>query len=542
MASELTAADAGGISADSLQRRKFLAGGGLAMLGASSLGGLLAGIPAQAVADGINAPRTRPAAALADIVALDAVALSAAIRARQVSCRETMQAYLGQIERINPSVNAIVSLQDGDDLLRQADQRDLQLARGEYMGWLHGMPHAVKDLAETAGIRTTFGSPLFKDYVPRQDDILVERIKRHGAIIIGKTNTPEFGLGSNTYNPNFGVTRNAYDQSKVAGGSSGGAAVALALKMVPVADGSDMMGSLRNPAAFNNIYGFRPTVGVVPAGPDPELFLGQLATDGAMGRTVTDLAMLLSTEAGYDARAPLSIRENPAGFTQSLQRDFRGMRVGWLGDFNGYLPLAEGILALCRSSFATFEVLGCKVEQATLDFAPERMWQTWLTLRHSSLAGGLGDSYLDPAKRALMKPELVWEIEGGMKLRVTDFYKASKARSALYQAFNKMFTQFDYVLLPTAQTFPFSIDEHWPKRIAKRDMDTYHRWMEVVIPASLSGSPAISVPLGFGAQGLPMGLQIIGRRGADLAVLQLAYAYEQATQWVQRRPPPLLTA
>ncbi|HWX03824.1 amidase [Collimonas sp.] len=540
MTSELTSNNPGEGSADSPQRRKFLTDGSLAMLGASSVGGLLAGMSSQAAADGNHAGSARPAAAQADIVALDAVALSAAIKARQVSCRETMQAYLRQIARINPSVNAIVSLQDSDYLLKQAERCDRQLARGEYMGWLHGMPHAVKDLAETAGIRTTFGSPLFKDHVPRQDDILVERIKRHGAIIIGKTNTPEFGLGSNTYNPNFGVTRNAYDQSRVAGGSSGGAAVALALKMVPVADGSDMMGSLRNPAAFNNIYGFRPTVGVVPAGPDPELFLGQLATDGAMGRTVTDLAMLLATEAGYDARAPLSIQENPAGFTQSLKRDFRGTRVGWLGDFNGYLPMAEGILAMCRTSFATLEALGCKVDEATLDFAPERMWETWLTLRHSSLAGGLGDSYLDPAKRALMKPELIWEIEGGMKLRVTDFYRASKARSALYQAFNKMFMQFDYVLLPTAQIFPFSIDEHWPKRIANRNMDTYHRWMEVVIAASLTGSPAVSVPLGFGAQGLPMGLQIIGRRGADLAVLQLAYAYEQATQWVQRRPPPLL--
>ena len=259
-----------------------------------------------------------------------------------------------------------------------------------------------------------------------------------------------------------------------------------------------------------------------------------------MGRTVADLARLLSTQAGYDARAPLSVRENPARFAEPLKHDFRGTRVGWLGDLNGYLPMETGVMELCSTSFASFESIGCKVDEARLDFAPERIWEIWLTLRHASLAGSLGDSYLNPAKRALMKPELIWEIGGGMKLPVTAFYKASAARSALYDAFNNMFTHFDFVLLPTAQVFPFSVNAHWPDKISGKNMDTYHRWMEVVIPASLSGSPAISVPVGFGVQGLPMGVQIIGKRGADLAVLQLAYAYEQAAQWVQRRPPALL--
>lgn len=520
------------------ERRQFLTRSaqisGIAM-GATTFGGVLGAITSSnASAASLGASTS------SDIVSMDAMTLSNAIKQRVVSCRETMAAYLVQIERLNPKVNAIVSLQDGDSLLKQADEHDRLIARGEYLGWMHGMPHAVKDLALTAGIRTTFGSPLFKDNIPKQDAISVERIKNQGAIIIGKTNTPEFGLGSNTYNPVFGTTFNAYDQSRVAGGSSGGAAVALALHLVPVADGSDMMGSLRNPAAFNNIYGFRPSYGCVPAGPANELFLGQLSTEGAMGRTVTDLARLLSTQAGYDVRAPLSIRQNPALFAEPLKRDFRDTRIGWLGDFNGYLPMETGIMDLCTNSLKVFKGLGCKVEDADLNFSPQRLWQTWLTLRHSAIAFNQGDNYLDVKKRALMKPELIWEIEGGMKLSARDFYKASVDRSAWYKAINELFKRYDYLLLPTAQVFPFDVKEHWPKTVAGNSMDSYHRWMEVVIPVSLSGTPAMSVPVGFNAQGLPMGMQIIGKPQGDLAVLQLAYAYEQATQWVQKRPPALL--
>ncbi|KAF1048819.1 MAG: Acylamidase [Herbaspirillum frisingense] len=474
-----------------------------------------------------------------DIVALDALALSAAIRRRQVSCREVMTAYLGHIERINPKVNAIVALQDGDALLEQADEKDVQLAAGQYQGWMHGMPHAVKDLALTRGIRTTFGSPLFKDNVPQADDIFVERIRRQGAILIGKTNTPEFGLGSNSYNPVYGMTLNAWDQSRIAGGSSGGAAVALALQLVPVADGSDMMGSLRNPAAYNNVYGFRPSAGAVPSGPGPELYLGALSTNGPMGRNVSDLAMLMSTQAGYDARAPMSAGPDAARYAQPLQRDFKGTRIGWLGDLHGYLPMEDGVMEVCRASFGAFQGLGCSIDEvsrAELDFAPERLWQSWLVHRQSLLAGTWGDAYADPARRALMKPEFVWEVEHGLKWSARDFYRASVERSAWYKALDQLLARYDYLLMPTAQVFPFSAQEHWPKAIAGKPMDTYHRWMEAVIPASLAGAPAISVPVGFGPQGLPMGVQIIGRRFADVEVLQLAYAYEQATHWERRRP------
>jgi amidase len=475
-----------------------------------------------------------------DIVMMDAVSLSRAIKTKQVSCKEVMTAYLAHIERVNPNVNAIVSLQPHDGLLKQAEARDAQLARNEYLGWMHGFPHAVKDLEATKGIRTTWGSPLL-DTIPEDDAIFVQRLRNKGAILIGKTNAPEFGLGSQTYNSIFGVTRNAYDRSKTAGGSSGGAACALAFRMVPVADGSDMMGSLRNPAAFNNVLGYRPSYGRVPEA-GGELFLGQLSTAGPMARSTVDLAMLLSVMAGPDPRAPLSIEQDPAGFTNTLQRDWRGTRAAWLGDLGSYLHFEPGIAELCHNAFKPLESAGCRIEEARLDFPPGRMWDTWLTLRHWLLAGGLMPLYRDPAKRKKMKPEAVWEIEGGMRLSALQVFEASAARSDLYRAVSKLFDTYDFLLLPSAQVFPFDVNTHWPKTISGVPMDTYHRWMEVVILGSLTGLPVVNVPVGFNADNLPMGMQVIGNHHADLSVLQLAFAYEQATQWVSSHLPSFLTS
>lgn len=475
-----------------------------------------------------------------ELVQLQAFELAQRIRQRDVSCREVMQAHLEQIERYNPAVNAIVSQQPDDLLLAEADQRDAELARGQYRGWMHGLPHAVKDLSLTQGIRTTLGSPLFRDYVPERDGIMVERIKAAGAIIIGKTNTPEFGLGSHSYNPIFGATGCAYAPERTAGGSSGGAAAALALQMVPVADGSDMMGSLRNPAAFNNIIGMRPSQGRVPFDDSADLFIDQLGYEGPMGRSVRDVALLLSVQAGGDARAPLSIAESGEQFAGSLERDFQGARLGWLGDLGGHLPMEKGVLELCRRSFADFEAIGCHIEDAALGFSPERLWDTWRTLRHWMVAGSLGAACNDPARRELLKPEAIWEVENGLKLSAMDVFHASVARSDWYRAISRLFERYDYLLLPSTQVFPFDKSWDWPKEIAGKTMDTYHRWMEVVIPATLSGCPAANVPVGFNEQGLPMGLQIIGRHQADMAVLQLAHAYEQASRWYQRCPPPML--
>jgi amidase len=470
---------------------------------------------------------------------LDALQLSQTIRAKQVSCKEVMAAFLDHVERFNPKVNAIVSLQERGGLLEQASERDAQLARGEYLGWMHGFPHAVKDLELTKGIRTTGGSPLL-DTVPQEDSIFVERLKKCGAIIIGKTNSPEFGMGSQTYNSIFGTTLNAYDQSKTAGGSSGGAACALALRMLPVADGSDMMGSLRNPAAYNNVMGFRTSFGRIPPGPGGELFLQQLSAGGPMGRSVADVAMLLSIMAGPDSRAPLSIEQDPSRFADSLQRDFKGVRLGWLGDYARQLPMEPGVMDLCISAFKAFEAIGCTVEEVRLGVSREMLWDTWVKLRHWLIAGGLGEFYRDRAKRARMKPEAQWEIENGLKLSAMDVFKASMARSTYYQALRKLFETYDHLLLPSAQVFPFDATTHWPQSVNGVAMDTYHRWMEVVVPGSLSGCPIINVPVGFSQTGLPMGMQLIGRNHGDFAALQLAYGYEQATQWVSKYPPPLL--
>ena len=480
----------------------------------------------------------KPAIALPELVSLNALELSQKIKAKQVSCVEVMQAYLAHIKRFNSKVNAIVSLQPADALMRQAEERDAQLSRGEYLGWMHGFPHAVKDLAATKGIRTSNGSPLF-DSIPDHDELFVERLRRNGVILIGKTNAPELGFGSQSYNPIFGTTLNAYDQTKCAGGSSGGAAVSLALRMLPVADGSDMMGSLRNPAAFNNVFGFRPSFGRVPSA-DSEQFLHTLSVDGPMGRSATDVAMLLSVMAGPDPRAPLSIDQDPAIFGQSLQRDFKGTRIGWFGNFDGYLEMQPGILELCQKSFGAFQSSGCRVEPAKPDFPMAKLWDAWLTLRHSLTAAGLAAFYNDPAKRAKLKPEIQWEIEGGLNVTAMEFQHASQVRSDWYRALLKLFQTYDYLLLPSAQVFPFDAQEHWPKEINGKKMDTYHRWMEVVIPATMAGLPAMSVPVGFGATGLPMGMQVIGKPHADFAVLQLAYAYEQAMPWVRDNLPPLL--
>jgi amidase len=304
-----------------------------------------------------------------------------------------------------------------------------------------------------------------------------------------------------------------------------------------VADGSDMMGSLRNPAAFNNVIGFRPSFGRVPYGPSLEIFFSQLGYEGPMGRSVSDTAMLLSTMAGFDDRAPLSIKEDPLQFSHDLQADMRGRKLGWLGDLNGYLPMETGILELCEQSLKYFEDLGCTVEAATIDYPMDRLWQTWLTLRHWLVWGSIGHHYKPIENRDKIKPEAIWEIENGLGLEAVDVYNASVERSAWYQALVDAFATYDYLVLPSAQVFPFDAKVHWPKQVAGRTMDTYHRWMEVTVPGSLSGCPIANVPVGFNKKGLPMGMQIIGPATEDLKVLQLAHMYEQASGWTRRVPP-----
>ncbi|MBS0580648.1 MAG: amidase [Proteobacteria bacterium] len=482
-------------------------------------------------------PVSKTAADVHDLTALSAHDLSVAIHARRVSCVQVMQAYLAKIERCNAAVNAIVSLQPAEELLRQAAQRDAELEANHSLGWMHGLPHAVKDLALTKGIRTSFGSPLF-DSVPDQDDIFVERIRASGAILIGKTNAPELGFGSQTYNTVFGTTRNAYDQAKCAGGSSGGAAVSLALRMVPVADGSDNMGSLRNPAAFNNVYGFRPSWGRVPSG-HGDLFMNSLPTDGPMARSVQDLSLLLSTMAGADPRDPFSIQQDPAVFSRDLSREFRGTRIAWLGDYHGYLATEPGVLELCQQAHDTFRTIGCQVELTQFDFDPAELWKAYVTLRQAAAAASLGADYRDPERRKLLKPEIQWEIEGGLNVPASEVLHAAGVRSNWYRAVQRLFSSYDFALLPSAQVFPFDAGVHWPRAIAGRTMDTYHRWMEVAVPATMGALPALNVPVGFSRAGLPMGMQILGPRNQDIGVLQLGHAYDLKQSWTRTLPPLL---
>ncbi|MFH3480461.1 amidase [Xanthobacter variabilis] len=454
---------------------------------------------------------------------LGAAPLSRLVHGRQASSREIVAAFLDRIEALNPTYNAVVSLRPREELLREAEAADAQTAAGAPLGPLHGLPLAVKDLSPTRGLRTTFGSPIYADFVPQTDSLLVERLRAAGALIIGKTNTPEFGLGSQTYNPVFGATRNAFDPTRTSGGSSGGAAVALALGMVPAADGSDFGGSLRNPAAFNNIFGFRPSQGRVPSWPAADPYFGQLSTDGPMARTVEDLALLLEVMAGYDRRAPLSLDPAHPLFGDLVAPT--APRVGWLGDLGGHLPFESGIIELCESALKSMDAMGAKVEAITPRFDFEELWRTFVVLRQFNQLARLQPLYEDPQKRPLLKPEAIWEVEGGLALSAADVSAAIQARGRWYGEVCRLFDTFDVLAIPSAQVFPFAAETTWPRAIGTRAMDSYHRWMEVIVPATLSGCPVISVPVGF-QEGLPMGMQIIGRPRDDHALLAFAKAYE----------------
>ena len=474
-----------------------------------------------------------------DITELDAVSLSRAIKSRKLSCLETLDAFLGQVERLNPRVNALVALQPANEMRRQAQDLDAELARGEWRGPLHGFPQAPKDIMPVKGMVTTKGSPIFEGQVSNTDAVVFERMRSAGAVFIGRSNSPEFGLGGHTFNSVYGTTGNAFDPGKTAGGSSGGAAVAVALRMLPVADGSDMMGSLRTPAAFNNVFGMRTTPGCVPHGPTDEVFFQQFSVAGPMARNVPDLALLLSVQAGFDARLPLTHRHGNIDFTAPLQRDFKGTRIGWLGDLNGHLAMEPELLNLCEQTCKTFESMGCKVDHVLPKFDFEKLWRAWLTLRSFNVAGNITALYLDPTRRALLKPEAVWEIERGMGLSGPDVFNAAKDRSAWYQTLRTLFESYDFLLLPGTQVLPFDARLHWPHEVNSRTMDTYHRWMEVVVPATMAGLPALSVPAGFSTSGLPAGIQILGPSQADWSVLQVGHAYDLACGHSRLRSPLL---
>ncbi|WP_083099491.1 amidase [Pseudophaeobacter leonis] len=455
-----------------------------------------------------------------------AQALVTQLRSGALSATEVMQATLDRIAALNPRLNAIVALRDRDALMAEAAAADKAKSRGA----LHGLPMAIKDLADVKGIASTQGSPLFKDFVPSKDELFVARLRAAGAILIGKTNTPEFGLGSHTFNPVYGATGNPYDPHRTCGGSSGGAAVALSAGVLALADGSDMMGSLRNPAGWCNVYGFRPTWGWVPSEPKGDLFLHQLSTLGPMARSPEDIALLLDVMTGADPRQPLA---SGGAATLPLPQT-TPMRIGWLGDWGGAFAMEPGILDTCEAAVAQFSDMGHQVGTVAPPFSAEQIWESWITLRSFAVAGGLRAF---DENRAALKDTAIWELERGLALSGREIQAASDIRSNWQRRAAEGFQSFDALILPTAQCWPFPLEQDYPHSINGVAMDSYHRWMQAVTPVSLLGLPCLAVPAGFGDAGLPMGLQIFGAQGQDQNLLALGQSYHQATQWPQKSPP-----
>jgi amidase len=464
---------------------------------------------------------------------LTATELARRIRDRAVSCEEVMRAHIDQIERVNPAVNAIVTFA-AEQAVASARAADAALARGHAPGSettpLYGLPIAHKDLVLTKGIRTTFGSPLFRDFVPDSDSLIVERFKAAGAITLGKTNTPEFGAGSQTFNTVFGATRNPYDLSKTCGGSSGGAAVALACGMLPIADGSDLGGSLRNPASFCNVAGFRPSTGRVPSWPVYNAWY-PLSVVGPMARTVQDLALQLAAIAGPDPRAPISITEPGSVFARPLERDFKGVRLAWSRDLGG-LPVHPAVTAVLEAQRHVFEDLGLVVEEAQPDFAGAD--EVFKVLRAYLFELSYGT--LRTAKREQLKDTVVWNIEQGSQLTGSQIGSAERKRTELYHRVREFMSRYAFLAAPVVQVLPFDVNQPWVTEINGQLMHTYVDWMKSCYFISVTGLPAISVPCGFSADGLPVGLQIVGRHQDDLGVLQLAHGFEQQSEFWKTRP------
>lgn len=466
-----------------------------------------------------------------DVIFASARDLAGQIRARKISAREVMTACLQQIAKLNPALNAIVAKCDDDECLALADQADRALSSGGTIGPLHGLPTAFKDLEAAVGFPQTKGSPIYRNFMPDADSVIVERMRRAGAIPIGKTNVPEFGMGSQTYNRVYGTTLNPYDRSKTAGGSSGGAAVAVATGMLPIADGGDLGGSLRNPANFNNIVAMRPTVGLVPVAPSVIPFVG-LSTKGAMARTVADVAFGLSVLAGADERDQQSFASSPDVFAGSLDRDWRGVRIAWSPDLGG-LPMDRRVREVLDRQRQTFEQLGCHVDDVCPDFGNVneifmtlRAWASWTTYK-DVLA----------AHRDQMKPEAIWEIERGARISGEEVGNALVQQGLLLERMRVFQQKYAFLVCAVNQLPPYPASEPWPKSIDGVEMENYVAWMKSAYWISTTCRPAISVPAGFTDEGLPVGIQIVGRYRDDLNVLKIAHAFEQATGFGKRLPP-----
>jgi amidase len=485
------------------------------------------------IATSSSTPASQTTLASTDLCFLRAVDIAALIRQKKLSAREIMQAHLQQISLINAKVSALVTLVPEDQLLAQAAAADEGAAKGNWRGPLHGLPVAAKDLHETAGIRTTYGSPLHRNFVPDFDCRVVQREKQAGAIIIGKSNVPEWGLGSQTFNPVFGPTRNPYDLTKTCGGSTGGGAVALACGMVPLADGSDMGGSLRNPPNFCNVVGIRPSPGRVSNVPS-RLGWFTLSVPGPVARNVTDCAFLLSVQAGYDHHYPISIDQPGSQFAQPLgERSFKGTRIAIFKDLG--LPWEAEVKNAVHAQTKVFESLGCIVEEAEPDFTDAN--EAFLAWRHWSTELAFGDLIATHGDQ--LNEYVHWHVEEGRQLTGPYLSRIEAKRTELFQRITAFFSKYEFFVLPVNQVLPFDVNAHYPTEIAGTKMENYIAWMKSAYYISAVGNPAASVPCAFSQSGLPIGLQIVGRHHDDWGVLQLAYAFEQATNIGHRRSPLL---
>jgi amidase len=460
---------------------------------------------------------------------MSATEMAAQIRSGNLSAREVMEAHLTQIQSVNPKVNAIVTLH-AEQALDAAKSADEAQARGALLGPLHGLPVAHKDLMLTKGMRTTFGSKVYEHFIPTENALIVERQQQAGAISIGKTNTPEFAAGAQTFNNVFGATRNPYDLSKTCGGSSGGSAVALATGMVPLADGTDMGGSLRCPANFTNVVGLRPSVGRVPQLPAPDGW-GTLSVSGPMARTVQDVALHLSVMAGPDARDPLSITEDGARFRAPLERSFKGVRIAWSSDMGG-LPVDKRVMRALDAQRRVFEDLGCVVEDACPDFRDAH--EVFMTLRAYNFELQLGA--LMDQHPGVLKDAIVWNIEAGRKLTGSQLARAEKLRTELFQRMHRFMQTYEFIVFPVNQVPPFPIEQQYVSEIDGVKMDSYIDWVRSCYYISATTNPAISVPCGFTDDGLPVGMQLVGRNRGEFDLLQIAHAFEQATNFGLHRP------
>jgi amidase len=501
------------MSNESYDRREFL---GAVAAGAAVAAGSSAFTAAAATAD--------------ELCFSSATELARLIHTRRASAREVMAAHLDRIARVNPKLNAIVAKLDDDECLALADAADRRAASGERLAPLHGLPTAFKDLQPAVGFPYTRGSPIYKDAMPTEDSVFVERMRRAGVIPIGKTNVPEFGMGSHTYNKVYGTTLNPYDTTKSAGGSSGGAGASLATGMLPIADGSDLGGSLRNPGNFNNVVGFRPSVGLVPTWPTSFPLLG-FSVNGPLARTVADNALLMSVMAGPDPRDPSLVPMDPAVFRGALGRDFRGTRVAWCPDLGG-LPLDARVRTVLDAQRKTFEDLGCIVEEAVPDLTDaDSIFLTIRAFRSAATYAPLLAQYRD-----LLKPEAITEVEYGQSLTTAAVAQAMVRQGQLFDRMRRFEERYAFTLCAVNQLPPFDASIDWPKEIAGVAMEHYIAWQKSCYWITATFRPAISVPAGFTAEGLPVGIQIVGRYRDDFGVLQLGHAFEQATKVGLRRP------